>query len=114
MVFVRRTARRVHHYALDDLQIGTEIVAITAVAVARRFPRSSSASSPYGENSPGGRRERSGFESLQQLSGDGVPSLAGDLVVPTSIRSYGLPAMVLITVLYFFITQDREISAGRE
>ncbi|MFA9518611.1 hypothetical protein ACERIT_15595, partial [Halopenitus sp. H-Gu1] len=40
----------------------------------------------------------------------GVSSLAGDLVVPTSIRSYGLPVMVLITVLYFFITQDREIT----
>jgi cation:H+ antiporter len=40
----------------------------------------------------------------------GVPSFIGDLAVPDSIRGYGLPVMVLVTVLYFFITQDREIT----
>lgn len=34
----------------------------------------------------------------------------GDLVIPASIRSYGLPVMLLITILYFFITQNREMT----
>ncbi|WP_424019769.1 calcium/sodium antiporter [Halorientalis pallida] len=40
----------------------------------------------------------------------GVASLVGPLTIPPTIRSYGLPAMVLATVLYLFVTQDREVT----
>ncbi|AQL41995.1 hypothetical protein BV210_04350 [Halorientalis sp. IM1011] len=40
----------------------------------------------------------------------GVASLVGPLTVPSTIRSYGLPAMALATVLYLFVTQDRQVT----
>jgi len=40
----------------------------------------------------------------------GVPSLLGPLTVPGSVRTYALPVMVLATLLYYFTTQDREIT----
>ncbi|SEN25373.1 cation:H+ antiporter [Halorientalis persicus] len=40
----------------------------------------------------------------------GVASLVGTLTIPPTIRAYGLPAMVLATVLYLFVTQDREVT----
>ncbi|RXK48492.1 calcium/sodium antiporter [Halorientalis pallida] len=40
----------------------------------------------------------------------GVASLVGPLTIPPTIRAYGLPAMVLATVLYLFVTQDREVT----
>ena len=40
----------------------------------------------------------------------GVASLVGTLTIPPTIRTYGLPAMVLATVLYLFVTQDREVT----
>ena len=93
------------------LQIGTEIIAITAVAVGTSLPE-------IVVSVVAVRRELPGLAVGNVLGSNlynsflvtGLPSLAGELVVPTSIRSYGLPAMVLITVLYFFITQDREIT----
>lgn len=40
----------------------------------------------------------------------GVASLFGTLTIPATIRSYALPAMVLATVLYLFVTQDRQVT----
>ncbi|MFD1600140.1 calcium/sodium antiporter [Halobellus rarus] len=93
------------------LQIGTEIVAITAVAVGTSLPEIVVSIVAVRRDLPGlAVGNVLGSNLYNSFLGTGLPSLAGDLVVPTSIRSYGLPAMVLITVLYFFITQDREIT----
>jgi cation:H+ antiporter len=40
----------------------------------------------------------------------GVPSLFGPLSVPASVRAFSLPVMLFATLLYFFVTQDREIT----
>lgn len=40
----------------------------------------------------------------------GVAGLFGTLVIPTSILMFSLPVMILATVLYLFITQDKEIT----
>ncbi|MDY6775772.1 MAG: hypothetical protein SV253_06815 [Halobacteria archaeon] len=40
----------------------------------------------------------------------GVPSLLGEIVVPGTLRSFGVPSMVLATLLYFFTTQNRNIN----
>jgi cation:H+ antiporter len=93
------------------LQIGTEIVAITAVAVGTSLPEIVVSVVAVRRGLPElAVGNVLGSNLYNSFLVTGVPSLAGDLVVPTSIRSYGLPAMVLITVLYFFITQDREIT----
>ncbi|WP_240009225.1 sodium:calcium antiporter [Halobaculum rubrum] len=38
----------------------------------------------------------------------GVPSLIAPVAVPESVRRYALPAMLLATLPYYFITQDGE------
>ena len=40
----------------------------------------------------------------------GIPALFGLLIIPQSIISFGLPLMLAATLLYFFITQDNEIT----
>jgi cation:H+ antiporter len=40
----------------------------------------------------------------------GIPALFGVLIIPQSILSFGLPLMLAATLLYFFITQDNEIT----
>jgi len=93
------------------LRIGTEVVAMTAVAVGTSLPEIIVSVVAVRRELPGlAVGNVLGSNLFNSFLVTGVPSLAGDLVVPTSIRSYGLPVMVLITVLYFFITQDREIT----
>lgn len=95
----------------DLLGIGTELIAITAVAVGTSLPEIFVSVIAVRRGVPelavGNVLGSNLFNSFLVT---GVPSLAGDLVVPPSIRSYGLPVMVVVTVLYFFFTQDREIT----
>lgn len=93
------------------LQIGTEMVAISAVAVGTSLPEIVVSAMAVRRGLTGlAVGNVIGSNLFNSFLVTGVPSLAGELAVPTSIRSYGLPVMVLITVLYFFITQDREIT----
>ncbi|ELZ68580.1 CaCA family Na(+)/Ca(+) antiporter [Haloferax prahovense DSM 18310] len=93
------------------LQIGTEIVAITAVAVGTSLPEVIVSVMAVRKDLPGlAVGNVLGSNLFNSFLVTGVPSLVGDLVIPASIRSYGLPVMLLITILYFFITQDREIT----
>jgi cation:H+ antiporter len=39
-----------------------------------------------------------------------IPSFLGPLSVPATVTAFALPVMVLATLLYYFITQDREIT----
>lgn len=93
------------------LGTGTELIAITAVAIGTSLPEIVVSVIAVRRGLPelavGNVLGSNLFNSFLVT---GIPSLVGDLVVPTSIRSYGLPVMVIVTVLYFFITQDREIT----
>ncbi|MEA1926024.1 MAG: calcium/sodium antiporter [Patescibacteria group bacterium] len=40
----------------------------------------------------------------------GVAGLFGTLVIPASILIFSLPVMLIATMLYFFVTQDKEIT----
>ncbi|WP_049984790.1 calcium/sodium antiporter [Halobellus rufus] len=93
------------------LGVGTELIAITAVAIGTSLPEVFVSVIAVRRGVPelavGNVLGSNLFNSFLVT---GVSSLAGDLVVPASIRSYGLPVMVIVTVLYFFVTQDREIT----
>lgn len=41
----------------------------------------------------------------------GIAGLFGTLIVPMSIVTFSLPIMILATVLYLFVTQDKEITS---
>jgi len=40
----------------------------------------------------------------------GIAGLFGTIVIPTSILTFGLPMLIIATILYLFITQDKEIT----
>lgn len=40
----------------------------------------------------------------------GIAGLFGTITIPHSILIFGLPVMIIATLLYFFITQDKEIT----
>ncbi|WP_178916066.1 calcium/sodium antiporter [Natronomonas gomsonensis] len=94
-----------------SLGIGTELIAISAVALGTSLPEVVVSVMAVRRGLPGlAVGNVLGSNLFNSFLVTGVPSLIGDLAVPDSIRGYGLPVMVLVTVLYFFITQDREIT----
>ena len=40
----------------------------------------------------------------------GIPGLVTNLIIPQNILDFGLPLMIIATVLFFATTQDREIT----
>jgi len=94
-----------------SLGIGTELIAISAVALGTSLPEVVVSVMAVRRELPGlAVGNVLGSNLFNSFLVTGVPSFIGDLAVPNSIRGYGLPVMVLVTVLYFFITQDREIT----
>jgi len=95
----------------DALDIGAELVAITAVAVGTSLPEVavSLAAVRRGdvEIAVGNVLGSNVFNTFGVM---GIASLFGPLTVPGTIRGYALPVMVLATVLYYFIVQDRELT----
>jgi cation:H+ antiporter len=95
----------------STLDVGTEFVAITAVAVGTSLPEISvsvvAVRKGEVEIAVGNVLGSNIFNSFAVM---GVPSLLGSLTVPGSVRTYALPVMVLATLLYYFTTQDREIT----
>ncbi len=93
------------------LGIGTGIIAVTAVAVGTSLPELmvslAAARNGAPEIAVGNILGSNIFNTFAVM---GVPAFVGDLVVPDAIRGFGLPVMVFATLLYFFITQDREIT----
>lgn len=91
--------------------IGTEIVAITAVGVGTSVPEIAVSVAAVRSGEPeiavGNVLGSNVFNSLAVI---GLPSLLTPLVIPTNVRTFAIPVMVLATLLYYFITQDREIT----
>ncbi|MFC4360623.1 calcium/sodium antiporter [Halobium salinum] len=93
------------------LDIGPEIVAITAVGLGTSLPEIAVSITAVRRGEPeiavGNVLGSNVFNSLAVV---GIPSLFSPLVIPASVREYALPVLVAATVLYYFITQDREIT----
>ena len=91
--------------------VGTEFVAITAVAVGTSLPEIAVSVAAIRQGSVdiavGNVLGSNVFNAFAVM---GVPSLLGPLSVPPSVREFALPVMVVATVLYLFIAQDREIT----
>jgi len=93
------------------LKIGKDIIAISVVALGTSLPELMVAISAAKKGKPemavGNVLGSNIFNSLAVM---GVPALFGTLIIPASILGFGLPMMILATLLYFFTTQDREIT----
>ncbi len=93
------------------LNIGKEIIAITAVALGTSLPELlvsiQAAKKGQAEMAVGNILGSSIFNAYAVM---GIPALIGTLIIPQSILTFGLPMMLIATLLYYFITQDRQIT----
>ena len=95
----------------SGLGVGPEIVALTAFALGTSLPELLVSVSAARKELPGmAVGNVLGSNIYNSLLVVGVPSLLGPLAVPSSLLDYGLPVMLLATVLYFFTSQDRQIT----
>ena len=95
----------------EILNIGKEIIAISAVALGTSLPELMVTVSATRKGKPemavGNVLGSNIFNSFAVM---GIPALFGTLIIPHSILTFGLPMMLIATLLYFFITQDKEIT----
>lgn len=93
------------------LNLGTEIIAVSAVALGTSLPELvvsiSAARKGKPEIAVGNVLGSNIFNTFAVM---GIPALLGPLVVPDSILFFSLPLMVIATVLYYFITEDNKIT----
>ena len=100
----------------EIVNVGKEIIAASAIALGTSFPELmvsiTAARKGMPEMAVGNVLGSNIFNSFVVM---GIPALIGGLVVPEGILTFSLPlllisAMLVATILYFFITQDKEIT----
>lgn len=93
------------------LNIGTEIIAISAVALGTSLPELmvtvSAVRRGNAEMAVGNVLGSNIFNTFAVM---GIPALFGALIIPQNIIAFGLPMMIIATLLYFFMTQEKEIT----
>lgn len=94
-----------------EVGVGTEVVALTAVSIGTVTPEIAvSVSAVRGGDPEIAVGNVLGSNVFNTFAVVGVASFIRPLTIPPSVRSFALPVMVLATILYFFIAQDREIT----
>lgn len=95
----------------EILNIGKEIIALGAIALGTSLPELmvtiSAAKKGKPELAVGNVLGSNIFNAFVVM---GIPALFGSLVIPQNILTFALPMMLIATLLYFFITQDKEIT----
>jgi cation:H+ antiporter len=95
----------------EILEIGEEIVAITALALGTSLPELMVTFNLAKKGNPeiavGNVLGSNIFNSLMVM---GVPGLMQTLNVPDSILNHGIPVMLVATILFFFVTQDKKVT----
>ncbi|HEB12560.1 MAG TPA: calcium/sodium antiporter [Actinobacteria bacterium] len=95
----------------EMINIGTEVIALSAVALGTSLPELAvsitAARKGLGEIAVGNVLGSNIFNSFAVL---GVAGMIGPVTVPGNIISFALPLMIIATLLFFFITQDKEVT----
>jgi len=93
------------------LDIGKEVIAASAVALGTSLPELVVSITAARKGNPeiavGNVLGSNIFNALAVM---GIPVFFGALIIPQSVLSFSLPIMLFATLLYFFVTQDREIT----
>ncbi len=93
------------------LNIGKEVIALSAVALGTSLPEMmvsiSAAKKGNAEMAVGNVLGSNIFNSFVVM---GIPSFIGAITIPAEIIAFSLPIMLASTFLYFFITQDKQIT----
>ncbi len=91
--------------------IGTEIIAVSAIALGTSLPELAVSISAAKKGNTGiiaGNILGSNIFNATLVMG--VPGLVTNLIIPQNIIEFSLPLMIVATVLFFVTTQDREIT----
>jgi len=93
------------------LKIGKEVIAVSAVAFGTSLPELTVTITASRKGKPeiavGNILGSNIFNALAVM---GIPALFGTLVIPASIITFGIPIMLIATLLFVFITQDKKIA----
>jgi len=93
------------------INIGKEIIAASAVAFGTSLPELVVSITAVRQGKPeiaiGNVLGSNVFNALVVM---GIPALIGSLIIPQHIITFALPMMVIASLLFFFMTQDKEIS----
>jgi len=94
-----------------EFNVGAEIISLTAVSIGTVLPEIAVSVSAVRRGDPeiaiGNVLGSNVFNAFAVV---GVASFVAPLSIPANVRSYALPVMLVVTTLYFFIAQDREIT----
>ena len=95
----------------EILAIGKEVIAASAVALGTSLPELivsvNAAKKGKSEIAVGTVLGSNIFNTFAVM---GIPALFGTLIIPEIIITFGLPVMLMATLLYFFMAQDKEIT----
>ncbi len=93
------------------LNIGKEIIAISVVALGTSLPELAVTISAARKGKPeiavGNILGSNIFNTLAVM---GIPALFGVLIIPANVLVFTLPVMIIATLMFFFITLDKEIT----
>lgn len=95
----------------EMLRIGTEVIAASVIALGTSLPELAVTIAAARQ----GRPEIAvgnviGSNIFNALAVMGIPALFGKLVIPHSIITFGIPMMLIASLLFFFMGQDKEIT----
>jgi cation:H+ antiporter len=93
------------------LNIGKEIIAASAIALGTSLPELAVSISAARKGKPEiAVGNVLGSKIFNTFAVMGIPALFATLAIPSTILTFSLPVMLFATMLYFFVTQDKEIS----
>ncbi len=92
------------------LNIGTDVIAQSAVAIGTSLPELLvSISAVKKNNAEMAVGNILGSNIFNIFAVMGIPALIGSLTIPAEIISFSLPIMLVATVLYFFLINDKRV-----
>ncbi len=95
----------------EILNIGTEIIAVTAVAIGTSLPELivtiSLAAKENPEAAIGNVLGSNIFNTFMVM---GIPGLMGNITIPETMLQQALPLMVVATIMFVFATQDKQVT----
>jgi cation:H+ antiporter len=93
------------------LNIGKELIAVSAVALGTSLPELAVTLSAARNGKPeivvGNILGSNIFNTFAVM---GIPGLFGALLIPATILTFSLPIMIIATLLFFFMTQEKIVS----
>ena len=95
----------------EIFNLGKEIIAVSAVALGTSLPELAVSITAVRQGKPeiavGNILGSNIFNTFVVM---GVPAFFGALIIPQSILTFGLPMMLIATLLFFIITQEKEVT----